>query len=113
MTQSEALAAAYLQAAAHRDAAAAEAEQAGRTDLAAEHRAHAAENRNLAAEVTQVPADDPEQVRKFLAAANLRRRAWRLVEDGNRRAALRKVRAAHTWDDGLDDTTRTDHRKEF
>ncbi|MHC3450783.1 hypothetical protein [Streptomyces prasinus] len=57
-----------------------------------------------------MPAD-PEEAR-FLAAANLRRHGWRLVEDGNRRAALRQMRAAHTWDDGLDDTTRTDHSKD-
>ncbi|MFF7142267.1 hypothetical protein ACFZB5_13595 [Streptomyces nodosus] len=37
-------------------------------------------------------ADDPEQVREFLAARNLRRQGWARFQASSRRAALRMVR---------------------
>lgn len=52
MTRTDQITAAHLTAAHHWDGAAADAEQAGRTAMAAEYRARAAENRRLARQAT-------------------------------------------------------------
>jgi hypothetical protein len=46
-----------------------------------------------------MPDEIPEDVRRLLAEARLRRHGWTRFEAGTRRAALRQIRRMNTDDD--------------